>query len=148
VRERNNFVLVGRGHSHAEANLRADLVSGRYEITLRFRPLRPRHDRVHINIAMGEAEGRTAVGLDVGGKRISFWEEYRGRESGEDQPRPFRSRWYELRVVIDGRRAEIFIDGEPALHYTSRRPRITLANFSIEVVSGAVQFDDVLVVAH
>ena len=65
-----------------------------------------------------------------------------------DQPRSFKSRWYELRAVIDGRRAEIHIDGEPALDYTSRRPRIILTNFNIEVVSGAVQFDDVLVVAH
>ena len=45
VREHGNFVLVGRGHSHAEANLRADLVPGGFEITLRFRPLRPGHDR-------------------------------------------------------------------------------------------------------
>ena len=148
VRVHDNFVLVGRGHSHAEANLRADLVPGGFEITLRFRPLRPGHDRVHINIAMGEAEGRTSIGLDVGGKRISFWEEYRGRETVADEPRPFASRWYELRAVIDGRRAEIHIDGEPALDYTSRRPRIILTNFNIEVVSGAVQFDDVLVVAH
>ena len=150
IKEDENFVLEGRGHYHAKANINSDAIIQNFEIQLRFRPLSPQKDGAHINIMMDEIEGRSTVGLNMTENILSLWEEKNGRETEThaESPQPFESRWYMLRIVAEGKHVRIFLDGEPVLDYTSPRSQIFLKEFNIESLSGKIQFDDLLVIYH
>lgn len=146
IKEDGNFVLEGHGHYHAVANIDSDAIIQNFEIQLRFRPLSPQKGGAHINIMMDEIEGRATIGLYIEGNILSFWEEKDGRETRVEHPQAFESQWYMLRIVAEGQRIQVFLDGKHILDHTSPRSRVFLKEFNIETLSGKIRFDDVLVI--
>lgn len=152
VRENGNgnYVLEGREHYHADAQIQNGRVSRDFEVQLRFRPVRAQAGGAHINIMMDATQGRTTIGIYATEKRISVWESMHGQqphpEISRDRAQSFDARWYPLRAVIEGARVQVFLDGKSVITYTSPRPEVFLQRFNLETVEGVMQFDDVLVV--
>lgn len=148
IKEDGNFVLEGHGHYHAKANINSDTIIQNFEIKLRFRPLSPQKDSAHINIMMDEIEGRSTIGLNMAENILSLWEEKNGRETETHikLTQPFESRWYMLRIVVEGKYVQVFLDGIFVLDYTSPRSLVFLKEFNIESLSGKIRFDDLLII--
>jgi hypothetical protein len=147
-----NYVLEGRGHYHAVAQIQNGGVTRDFEIQLRFRPTSARAGGAHINTMMDAAQGRTTIGIYVTEKRISVWESLHGQrpdpEISKDRTQSFNSRWYKLRAVIGDARVQVFLDDKLVIDYASPRPELFLQRFNLESLEGVMQFDDVLVVSR
>lgn len=152
VRIDGNYVLEGHGHHHAYAQPvterfdRSDLPVN-FEIHLKFYPVNALRSGAHINTILGP-EGRFTVGLYMGEKRAGLFEEIRGRTINKGHRQEFESRWYHIRVSVQGRRVRVFLGDQPMLDYESPSSQPLLGNLNLETLAGTVRFDDLLVIAR
>jgi hypothetical protein len=146
-----NFVFEGYGHHHALAQrvfarFEKGDITANFEIHLKFYPLNSLECAAHINTTLDPQEGRFTVGLYMAEKRLGVFEERYGQAIEKGKPQVFYSRWYDLRVTVQGRHVRIFLDNKLMLDYESPSSQPLLRNFNLETLTGAVRFDDVLVI--
>jgi hypothetical protein len=148
-----NFVLEGHGHHHAVAHRVATLLehgaeSDHFEVHLKFFPVTPLTSAAHINTTLDPPKGRYTVSLSMAEKRVGLFEEWHGQPMEQGINQSFESRWYRLRITIEGHQVQIFLDDQLIFVHESRSPHPLLNNLNLETLTGTVRFDDLLVITR
>jgi hypothetical protein len=149
VRIDGESVLQMEDHHHAEPHIRDSGDIHTFVIRMRYRAQGQNSIGAHINLMMGELEGRTTVGIYGASGEFSVWETKDGREIGRKNGHARTSDWQDLRIAVKEQSIHLYVNKDLIIQYNSPRARpISLFGFNLECLSGAILLDDILMITE